>query len=63
MKTPDPPGSHASVNPGNAKAEMGYLRSVHHQNRSVGSRYASTTRARTGRPRRAKTFQMPDTKV
>jgi hypothetical protein len=34
------PAGHAPVNPGNAKAEMSYLRSVYHQNRSVGGRHA-----------------------
>lgn len=35
------PADHAPVNPGHTKAEMGYLRSVYHQNRSVGGRHAS----------------------
>jgi hypothetical protein len=37
---PADPADQAPVNPGNAKAEMGYLRSVHHQNRSVAGRLA-----------------------
>ena len=34
------PAGHVPVNPGHTKAEMAYLRSVHHQNRSVGGRHA-----------------------
>jgi hypothetical protein len=37
---PADPADQAPVNPGNAKAEMGYLRSVHHQNRSAAGRLA-----------------------
>ncbi|MGO9192262.1 MAG: hypothetical protein ACLP8X_27915, partial [Streptosporangiaceae bacterium] len=37
------PAVHAPVNPGHTKAEMGYLRSVYHQNRSVSGRHAGAT--------------------
>jgi hypothetical protein len=45
------PSGHAPVNPGHAKAEMSYLRSVYHQNRSAGCRCdaPSPYRARTRR--------------
>ena len=45
MGTPEAPcrpGYQAPVNPGNAKAEMGDLRSFHHQNRSADGRLAGT---------------------
>jgi hypothetical protein len=43
------PAGHAPVNPGHARAEMSYLRSVYHQNRSVGCR--CDARSRSTRPR------------
>jgi hypothetical protein len=42
LRDSEPLADQAPVNPGNAMAEMGYLRSVHHQNRLAVGRLAGT---------------------